>query len=358
MSLFCGIEPMEESRDEESRDIGRMAQERHQSHRFRPKKVRPRDRRAENDMQSERAPKRRSGRRDRPLTRRPGLRGFAIFFGPLFAFYAVFYFFSFLFLIRTSFQDVSLSLRNAIDIGWTNYRLLIEDPRFLDALKNNFVFAGASILAAMTIGFFMAVGLWAGVRGRAFFYAAFLLPSLMPIALVASVFRTMLEARFGAVNEFLRNVGLEALAQRWLVDPDLAYGVIIIMFVYLIGLPLLYYTSNLALINTSVLESAVLDGAGPVRIMYGMLYPLMKNTHKTVTLSTVLISFRAFDIVFFSTGGGPAGATQITGTYVYNFTTSGTNVGFASAAAVVVLLISLVVSAVQLRIYRQAGADQ
>ncbi len=309
-------------------------------------------------MQSDRAPKQRSKRHDRPLTRKPDPLGFVIFFGPLFIFYAVFYLFSFLFLIRTSFQDVSLSLRNAIDIGWTNYRLLIEDPRFLEALKNNFVFASAAILAAMTIGFFIAIALWAGVRGRGFFYAAFLLPSLMPIALVASVFRTMLEARFGAVNEFLREIGLEALTRRWLVDPDLAYGVIIIMFVYLIGLPLLYYTSNLAVVNTSVLESAVLDGAGPFRIIYGILYPLMKNTHKTVTLSTVLISFRAFDIVFFSTGGGPAGRTEITGTYVYNFTTSGTNVGFASAAAVVVLLISLVVSAVQLRIYRQVGRNQ
>ncbi len=295
--------------------------------------------------------------RVRPLTRKPGARGIVVFFGPLFVFYAVFYFFSVAFLARTSFQDVSLSLRNAVSVGWDNYRLLLDDPRFIDALRNNLVFAAAAIAAAMTIGFFIAVALWSGVRGRALFYAVFLLPSLMPIALVASVFRTMLESRFGAVNEFLRSVGLEALAQRWLIDPDLAYGVIVVMFVYLIGLPILYYTSNLAVINTSALESAVLDGAGPFRLMGGILFPIMKNTHKTVTLSTVLISFRAFDIVFFSTGGGPAGRTEITGTYVYNFTTSGTNVGFASAAAVIVLLISLIVSAVQLRIYRRAGAS-
>jgi len=281
--------------------------------------------------------------------------GFTIFFGPLIAFYAVFYFFSAAFLIRTSFQDVSLSLRNAVQVGWENYRLLLDDPRFIDALRNNFVFAGASIGAAVTIGFFIAVALWAGVRGRSMFYAAFLLPSLMPIALVASVFRTMLEARHGAVNELLRDVGLGSFAQRWLVNPDLAYGVIIIMFVYLIGLPILYYTANLAVINTSLLESAVLDGARPLRLMYGIIFPIMKSTHKTVTISTVLISFRAFDIVFFSTRGGPAGRTEITGTYVYNFTTSGTNVGFASAAAVVVLLISLLVSAIQLRIYRHEG---
>lgn len=293
----------------------------------------------------------------RRLTQRPGLRAFAMFFGPLIAFYVVFYFFSVAFLVRTSFQDVSLSFRNAVYVGWENYRLLLDDPRFIDAVRNNLVFAAAAIAAAMTIGFFIAVALWSGVRGRTLLYAVFLLPTLMPIAMVASVFRTMLESRFGAVNEFLRDIGLEALAQRWLINPDLAYGVIVVMFVYLIGLPILYYTSNLSVINTSALESAVLDGANPLRLMSQILFPILRNTHKTVTLSTVLMSFRAFDIVFFSTGGGPAGRTEITGTYVYNYTTSGTKVGFGSAAAVLVLLVSLIVSAVQLRLYRRVGAS-
>ena len=292
----------------------------------------------------------------RPLIKRPGPAAFAIFFGPLILFYAVFYFFSIGFLIRTSFQKVSLSFRDAVYVGWENYRLLIEDPRFIDAVRNNLVFAVASIVAAMTVGFFIAVALWSGIRGRAMYYAVFLLPTLMPIALVASVFRTMLESRFGTINELLRDVGLDALAQRWLVDPDLAYGAMTVLFVYLIGLPILYYTSNLAVINTSALESAVLDGANPWRLMSQILFPIMRNTHKTVTLSTVLMSFRAFEIVYFSTGGGPAGRTEITGTYVYHYTTSGAKVGFGSAAAVLVLLVSLVVSAVQLRIYRRMEA--
>lgn len=292
----------------------------------------------------------------RPLIKRPGPAAFAIFFGPLILFYAVFYFFSIGFLIRTSFQKVSLSFRDAVYVGWENYRLLIEDPRFIDAVRNNLIFAVASIVAAMTVGFFIAVALWSGIKGRAMYYAVFLLPTLMPIALVASVFRTMLESRFGTINELLRDAGLDALAQRWLVDPDLAYGAMIVLFVYLIGLPILYYTSNLAVINTSALESAVLDGANPWRLMSQILFPIMRNTHKTVTLSTVLMSFRAFEIVYFSTGGGPAGRTEITGTYVYHYTTSGAKVGFGSAAAVLVLLVSLVVSAVQLRIYRRIEA--
>jgi raffinose/stachyose/melibiose transport system permease protein len=291
------------------------------------------------------------------LTRRPGWREMLFFFGPLVVIYAVFYVFSSGFLLFASVQKLSIALTNGRFVGLKNFELLLTDPRFLNAFLNNMIFAVASIAAGLTIGFYIAVSLSTGVRGRAFFYAVFLLPALMPMALVASVFRTMLESRFGAINVFLTDIGLSALTQNWLIDPTLAYGVVIILFVYVIGLPVLYYTANLSTINTSLLESAVLDGAGTWRLMGGILFPLLKGTHRTIVISTLLTSFRAFDIVFFSTGGGPAGATEITGTYVYNFSTSGTNVGYGSAAAVIVLVLTLLISAIQLRYFGRRDAE-
>lgn len=279
------------------------------------------------------------------------------FFGPLVVIYAVFYVFSSGFLLFASVQKLSIALTNGRFVGLKNFELLLTDPRFLNAFLNNMIFAVASIAAGLTIGFYIAVSLSTGVRGNAFFYAVFLLPALMPMALVASVFRTMLESRFGAINVFLTDIGLSALTQNWLIDPTLAYGVVIILFVYVIGLPVLYYTANLSTINTSLLESAVLDGAGTWRLMGGILFPLLKGTHRTIVISTLLTSFRAFDIVFFSTGGGPAGATEITGTYVYNFSTSGTNVGYGSAAAVIVLVLTLVLSAIQLRYFGRRATE-
>jgi ABC-type sugar transport system permease subunit len=82
--------------------------------------------------------------------------------------------------------------------------------------------------------------------------------------------------------------------------------------------------------------------------MREILFPLMKGTHRTIVLSTLLMSFRAFDIVFFSTQGGPAGTTQIAGTYVYRYSTTGTNIGYGSAAALVVMVVALVLATLQL----------
>ncbi|WP_434354977.1 sugar ABC transporter permease [Parasalinivibrio latis] len=282
------------------------------------------------------------------------LKEFLIFFGPLICFYLIYYLFSAGFLMKTAFQKISMILVNGKWVGFKNFELLLTDASFITSLENNFLFALVSIIAGLTIGFFIAVTLSSGVRGKSVYYAIFLLPTLMPLALVATVFRNMLESRYGSVNETLRTIGLESLAQSWLIEPNLAFGVVIILFVYLIGLPILYYTANLSNINTSLIEAAVLDGASTTRLFFQILFPLMKGTHKTIIISTLLMSFRAFDIVFFSTGGGPAGTTEITGTYVYNFSTSGTNLGYASAAAFLVMIVSLLISAIQLFLGRKS----
>ena len=276
-----------------------------------------------------------------------------LFFGPLALVFAVYYLFSTGFLLYTSLQRISMALVNGKWVGLQNFELLFTDPRFLKAFVNNIVFACVSVGAALTIGFFIAVTLSATWRARTLLYAIFLLPALMPLSLVASVFRTMLETRFGAVNVLLSDLGLGFMAQNWLIDPTLAYGVVIILFVYVIGLPVLYYTANLSTINTSLIESAVIDGAGTWRLFVEILFPIMKGTHRTIVVSTLLTSFRAFDIVFFSTGGGPAGATEITGTYVYNFSTTGANVGYGSAAAVATLLVTLVLSGLHVQFSRK-----
>ena len=274
-----------------------------------------------------------------------------LFLLPLGVFYGVFYIYSFYFLISTSFLKTSISMRNPVFVGIENYYLLLTHNQFYRAIFNTLLFAGIAILAGLTLGFFLAVVLSLKMRGSRFFYAVFFLPSLMPMALVASVFGVMLEFRYGALNAILRAAGLDALTQRWLVDPTWAYVAVIAIFVYIIGLPIMYYTADLSTLNLSLLEAAVVDGAGTFQMFRLILFPLLRGAHKTITISILLGAFRAFEIVYLSTGGGPSGKTEITGTYLYNFATSGLNIGYVSAASVIVLIIALGISFFQLTLY-------
>jgi len=251
-----------------------------------------------------------------------------------------------------------LSFRNAKPVGFQNYFLVLTHDLFYQAVLNTFVFAGILVLASLTLGFGLAVTSSFKIPGRELFFSIFMLPTLIPASLIASVFASMLENRYGNLNELLRTIGLGALAQRWLVDPQLAYMAVISIFVYLIGLPILYYTADLSTIDTSVIEAAIIDGAGTIQLFRLILFPLLSNAHKTVIVTTFLSIFRAFEIVYLFTGGGPSNETDITGTYIYTFMRTGNNIGYVSAASVIVLLLALVFSVIQLRLYRRAGNEE
>jgi len=276
-----------------------------------------------------------------------------LFVAPLLVLFAVFLLYGFYFIVHASFFNETLSFRDAKYVSWDNYRMAIEDSRFLHSIVNNLAFAAAAIVISVSVGCVISVVLSIGIKGSKFLGALFFIPSFMPLALIAMVFSIMLEYRFGTLNGLFHGIGLDFLAQRWLSDPKLAYMSVISISVFLIGLPMMYYNADMTTIDSSILESAVIDGAGLGRMMWNILFPLLKNAHKTIILSTLLGSFREFERVFLLTQGGPAGTTENTSVYIYSFARSaGANIGFVCATSVIVLLIALSISVVQLLAFR------
>ena len=285
--------------------------------------------------------------------RRSQGRAALLFLLPLLVVYGVYFGYGFFFLAKTSLQRVGISFIDPIMVGFDNYALLAGNDVFRQSIVNNLAFAAISVVAALTIGFFISVALAAGTRPRRLLQVVFIVPALMPLSLVATIFGTMLQQRFGVLNETLRAIGLDSLAQPWLTDPGLAFASVMVLFCYLIGLPILYYTADLSALNTDPIEAALIDGAGTFRIMRSVIFPMMASTHVTVILALLLGSFRALEQVLFTTGGGPAGRTEVVGTFLYRFTTDpGSLTGFVSAAAMVVLALALIISLVQLAITR------
>lgn len=276
-----------------------------------------------------------------------------LFVAPLLALFAFFLVYGFYFIVQNSFFNQTLSFVDAEYVGWNNYLMVIEDTRFLRSIFNNLVFAAAAILISLFVGFMVSIVLSMGMKGSKFLGALFFIPSFMPLALIAMVFSIMLEYRFGTLNQLFHSVGLDFLAQRWLSDPELAYMSVISISVFLIGLPMMYYNADMTTIDSSILEAAVIDGAGLGKMMWSVLFPLLGNAHKTIILSTLLGSFREFERVFLLTQGGPAGMTENTSVYIYSFARSaGANIGFVCAASVIVLIIALGISFIQLLVYR------
>lgn len=284
------------------------------------------------------------------IRKRNNLAGF-LFLLPLFIIFIVLLGYSFYFLIKNSFYNVTISFHNPMFVGINNFKILLKDGAFWRAMKNTFLLAGANILLGLTFGFFIAIILNFKFHGKRFFHALFFVPSMLPLTLMAAVFSSMFEYKNGAVNEILRFVGLGNLAQRWLADPQLAMFTVCSVSIFLIGIPIMYYTADLTTISTSVLEAATVDGAKMHHQLFLVIYPMLKNTHKTIILSMLLSGFREMERVFLMTDGGPGGATDIIGTYIYRESRSaGSNIGLVSAAALIVLVVAFIISFVQMKL--------
>jgi ABC-type sugar transport system permease subunit len=260
----------------------------------------------------------------------------------------------FYFLLTNSFQKLTISFRNAKFVGFDNYLILFKDHIFWRALLNTFFISAANIFCGLTLGFFIAVILNFKIPGKRFFHSLFFIPSMLPIALMAAVFSSMMEYRNGTINGVLRSLNLELLAQQWLADPRLAMFSVCTVSIFLIGIPVMYYTADITTINTSVLEAATIDGANTRQRILLVLYPMLSRTHQTIILSLLLGGFREMERVFLMTDGGPGDITQIIGTYIFRSSRSAdSNIGFVCAAAVVVLLFAFCIAFIQMKLIQQ-----
>ena len=111
---------------------------------------------------------------------------------------------------------------------------------------------------------------------------------MLPIALMATVFGSMLEYKNGIVNQILRGVGLGALAQRWLADPKLAMGAVCSVSIFMIGIPIMYYTADLTTISRSILEAATIDGANKFKTITVEIDFLRKINKDEITIRNLL----------------------------------------------------------------------
>ncbi len=266
---------------------------------------------------------------------------------PLALLVGFFLLYSIFFILKNGFYRMDLSFSNTEFIGLDNYRTLFADPLFFRSIGNNLVFSLVVVISGITIGFLFATFLSLNIRFSKLMFAVIFVPSILPRALVTTVFRQMLEHHTGTLNGLLSMIGVNTENLMWLTNPTLAYLSVMSIFIYMIGIPMLYYNAELGAIPPSILESARIDGAGLWTMLTRILYPLAANSHKTIIISSILASFRMFESVFLLTNSGPGFATEITGTYIYRFTRQGSQVGFVCAAATVVLLIALVFALIQ-----------
>lgn len=232
--------------------------------------------------------------------------------------------------------------------GFQEYVELVSDEVFGVSIRNTVLFSLAATLAQTFLGLAIAVLVNQEIAGKRWIIPLIVLPNMFSVVVVSSMWKLMLDYDTGLVNYFLRAIGLPP--QAWLTSMGLALPSIVLIDTWQwTPICFLIFLAGLQSIPRELYEAAVVDGASPLRTFWSITLPLLKPYIALVLLLRSIDTFRLFDKVYLLTGGGPAHATETISLYIFKAGLVFWEIGKASAASFVMLLIVLVISTLYVR---------
>lgn len=248
--------------------------------------------------------------------------------------------------IAYSFTDWNSYSTEVNFVGLDNFRTIFSSGQnYLGYIGNTLFFTFFTVLLKTIIGMFLALLLNYGVRRLTHLYRVIIyLPVVLPTIVVGLVFRSILNPRTGILNGFLRAIGVGALAQPWLVNPDIAMMSVIGVDTWKgVGYIMVILLAGLQTIPQEYYEAAEIDGASSVSRLRYITLPLLVPALTVVTILNLLYGLRVFDIVYVLTGGGPGYATDVVFTAVFDEFSKG-RYGVGTALSSVLFIVMTIAS--------------
>jgi len=278
------------------------------------------------------------------MLRRKGLPIGWVFVAPFLFFYGVF-------LIYPAIQVCYLSLTNS-DIagqggfvGLRNYVELMRDQDFWASVWHTLYFIVLTVVPNTAVGFFLALLVIRLKRLRLPILSAFFLPFVLPVSVVTTASLWILDTNFGIINY------LFGTSIAWFQDPIWAMPAVAAVTIWwTVGFNMLLFIAGLQNISPDLYEAAALDGANALQQFINITCPLIWPVTSLVLVLQLIAQFKIFDQVYLLTQGGPYNSTVVVLLYMYRQAFQLNRGGYASAVAIVLVVIMLMISAIQFRL--------
>lgn len=240
-------------------------------------------------------------------------------------------------------------------VGWANFQKLAHDPLFYKSVFNTIYYT----VFAVPLGLVLALGLAMLVnhrlRGVNFFRTAFFLPNVVAGIAMLLLWKWLFDPNFGLINLFLDWTGLMAVFEwvgigrpQWISSRAGAMPGLVFMSIWGLGGSMMIFLAGLQNIPRELIEAAELDGAGPWKRFRYVTVPLLTPTIFFLTMVGVIGSLQVFNQAYVMTQGGPAHATLFYVLYLFQTAFERFQMGYACAMALVLFIITLIVSLIQL----------
>jgi sn-glycerol 3-phosphate transport system permease protein len=241
-----------------------------------------------------------------------------------------------------SFESTPRGTRPARFVGLDNYRALVDDPIFWQALSNNLWYALGTIPLSIALALLMAVWVNERLPGRGFVRLAYFTPTVLPMIAVANIWLFFYTPGYGLLEQVTSALGFPS--HNWLGSRSTALPALMVVTIWKeAGFFMIFYLAALQSISPHLAEAAAIEGASRAHFFRRVTFPLLMPTTLFVLVNAVINAFRLVDHIVVMTRGGPDNATALLLYYIFE-------VGFrfwdsAYAAALTMVLLTLLAAA-------------
>ena len=232
-------------------------------------------------------------------------------------------------------------------VGLKNFAQVFGDRIFVQSFLHTIQYALLTVFPTLVLSLLLAVLLNHKLKGIAIFRTALYFPYIASIVAVGAVWNMLFQPDFGPINEFLKFIGISE-PPRWVVDVKWAMVAISVVSVWkYMGYYMIVYLAALQGISGSLYEAAGIDGANGFQKLRYITIPMLTPTTFFVLIMLTIQCFKVFDLVYVMTGGGPGNATKTLVNYIYEKAFTSWEFGPASAGAIVLFAVVLVITLIQ-----------
>lgn len=263
----------------------------------------------------------------------------------------VFFFIPFLQTILLSFKDYSANIYNPTYVGLANYFKLMHSPVFYKVLFNTFLYLVLAVPVLAIIPLFLAILISQKIKGITVYKILIYLPVIVSIVVAAIAFK-WLYAEQGILNYLIGLIGLEPIG--WLTDTRFALVSVVIVTIWKgIGYYMMIYFAALMSVPKELYEACDIDGASPLRKHLTVTIPHIMPTIALVSTISAISAMKVFAEIYVMTKGGPLNSSKTIVYYIYERAFENLDLGYASAMAVILLIIVMAFSLINILFFER-----
>lgn len=239
-------------------------------------------------------------------------------------------------------------------VGGKYYKQLLEDETIRIAIKNNIVFAVMSVVCQIGLSLVIAAVLESKFlrKWQSVFRTIYFIPSLLMVTVTGITFKMLYSPSIGLINPLLEKIGIDTSGIDILGNAGSAiFGVAAASQWQYIGYTVVLFIVAMQSISEDIYEAAEIDGANAIQRFFRITVPMMKDTIMINMIIVVTGAVRVFDEVYVMTNGGPGRATQTLATYLYQVGFKNDQMGYASAIAFFVFVVTFILGLFQMKGY-------